>query len=380
MKRLSQFIVVLILGVAGTGFRSFSQDASSETRKELVIAVPGAAVHDSLNITPVIHDSKEKAIVKSSESYKTAITAPVTPNLITLHPMAISFVKGYMSVNTSRLEKIRATGNSNFRTIDNILGKYRLPEGLKYLAVIESDLKSTALSRVGALGPWQLMPETARILGLKVTKGRDERKDLYKSTHAAAKYLRDLYSELGDWLLVIAAYNGGQARVEYAIKKSKSRDFWKLQHYLPAESRNHVKKFIATHYIMEGQGGVCTVGANSKYDFDAIDSSLLANTETTVISGKYNSVVLTKVIEMDITLFNKLNPRFDASVMVNPFTLRLPADRMQLFNARKMEILNESVQFLLTNSTDEEQNRYPKEISFTPANESGINSKSPLRK
>ncbi|WP_336516308.1 lytic transglycosylase domain-containing protein [Pollutibacter soli] len=380
MKRLTQFVVVLILGVTVVSFQSFSQDASSEARKELVIAVPGGTVRDSLNIDPVIHDSKEKAIVKSSESYKTAVTASVIPNLITLHPMAVSFVKGYMSENTSRLEKMRSTGISNFRTIDNILGKYRLPEGLKYLAVIESDLKSTALSRVGALGPWQLMPETARLLGLKVGKGRDERKDLYKSTHAAAKYLRDLYSELGDWLLVVAAYNGGQARVEYAIRKSKSRDFWKLQHYLPAESRNHVKKFIATHYIMEGQGGVCTVGANSKYDFNAVDSSLMANTETTVISGKYNSAILTKSIEMDINLFNQLNPRFDASVMANPFTLRLPADRMQLFNARKMEILNESVLFLLTNSSGEEQNRYPKEISFSPANESGINSKSSLKK
>ena len=62
----------------------------------------------------------------------------------------------------------------------------------------------------------------------------------------------------GDWLLVIAAYNGGPGNVNTAIKKSGSRDFWTLQNYLPAESRNHVKKFIATHYIMEGQGGITT--------------------------------------------------------------------------------------------------------------------------
>ncbi len=378
MKRLTQFIVVLILGVIGN---AFSQETNpSDARKELVIAVNSAAVRDSAGFNSLIHDSKEKATVKNSESYKPVVASFIQPNLITLHPMAVSYVKGYMTENTLRLEKMRNGSFSNFRIIDNILAKYKLPEGLKYLAVIESEMKSTALSRVGALGPWQLMPETARLLGLKVTKGRDDRRDLYKSTHAAAKYLRDLYSELGDWLLVIAAYNGGQGRVEYAIKKSKSRDFWKLQYYLPAESRNHVKKFIATHYIMEGQGGVCTISANSKTKFNVVDPAILANTDSVVISGKYNSVVLVKAIEMDINLFNQLNPRFDACVMINPFTLRLPSEKMPLFTARKMEILNESVQFLLTNSTSEEQSRYPKEVSMVPANESSLATKSSLKK
>ena len=72
-----------------------------------------------------------------------------------------------------------------------------------------------------------------------------------KARNAAAKYLLSLYKDFNDWLLVIAAYNGGPERVYTAIKKSGSRNFWKLQYYLPEESRNHVKKFIATHYVME---------------------------------------------------------------------------------------------------------------------------------
>ena len=82
---------------------------------------------------------------------------------------------------------------------------------------------------------------------------------IYKSTHAASRYLTSLFSIYGDWLLVIAAYNGGPGKVNTAIKKSGSRDFWTLQKYLPAESKNHVKKFIATHYMMEGEGGITTV-------------------------------------------------------------------------------------------------------------------------
>src|SRR5690606_4422797 len=100
-------------------------------------------------------------------------------------------------------------------------------------------------SWAGASGPWQFMPSTARDFGLVVKPGQDDRRDYIKSTHAAAQYLLQLYRKMHDWLLVIAAYNGGPGRVYEAIKKSGSRNFWELQHYLPEESRNHVKKFIA---------------------------------------------------------------------------------------------------------------------------------------
>jgi membrane-bound lytic murein transglycosylase D len=103
------------------------------------------------------------------------------------------------------------------------------------------------------------MPETAKLLGLKVSTKYDERTNYRKSTKAAAIYLKDLHREFGDWLLVLAAYNCGPGPVHSAIKTSGSRNFWKLQNYLPAESRGHVKKFIATHYYFEGQGGVTTL-------------------------------------------------------------------------------------------------------------------------
>jgi membrane-bound lytic murein transglycosylase MltF len=130
---------------------------------------------------------------------------------------------------------------------------------LRYLAVVESELRTSATSRVGAKGPWQLMPETAQILGLKVDQDCDERTDYYKSTPAAARYLKDLYAQFGDWLLVLAAYNGGPAPIHHAIRRSGSRNFWVLQRYLPTETRRHVKRFIATHYYFEGHGSVTTL-------------------------------------------------------------------------------------------------------------------------
>jgi membrane-bound lytic murein transglycosylase D len=276
-----------------------------------------------------------------------------------LNPRAISFVQDYIVKNGKELQEMKDWGRPYFNLIDGILTQYGLPRELKYLAVIESNLKPTSVSWAGAVGPWQLMPETARLLGLRVSRKHDERTSYYKSTNAAAKYLRDLYSELGDWLLVIAAYNGGTAHVYTAIKKSHSRDFWDLQYYLPAESRNHVKKFIGTHYIFEGQGGVTTLtkdeatqqlSGSSMYVFTRkLSKNELANAKTISVSGKYHSSVIAKYVLMDVAEFNRYNPDFD-KVMAssnNTYDLQLPQEKMDLFAANKYQILNESVQLLL---------------------------------
>ena len=163
----------------------------------------------------------------------------------------MKFVNHYIKHNDDDLLLIKKRSEGPFTIIDSVLNRYGLPLQLKYLAVIESELKPSALSRVGARGPWQLMPGTAHELGLKVNHRSDERTNYYKSTRAAAKYLKDLHREFGDWLLVLAAYNGGPLPVYRAIHRAHSRNFWTLQPYLPAESRMHVKRFIATAYYFE---------------------------------------------------------------------------------------------------------------------------------
>jgi hypothetical protein len=194
-------------------------------------------------------DHVEKKVMDS------AAVAPKTP----LNRQGMLFVKTYIKKSNRDLARIKHRSEGPFSIIDSVFSLYRLPQELKYLAVIESELKPTAVSHVGAVGPWQLMPATARILGLKTASRNDERRNYYKSTRAAARYLRDLQKEFGDWLLVIAAYNGGPASVHYAMKKSRSRNFWVLQGYLPAETRQHVKRFIATQYFFEGHGSLTTL-------------------------------------------------------------------------------------------------------------------------
>ncbi len=273
---------------------------------------------------------------------------PDQPYSSQVNPNAELYMRDYLKKHSSQLVKMKSYAAPYFDLIDQIFSQYGLPKELKYLAVIESSLKTSATSWVGAAGPWQFMPETAKNHGLKIGRYNDERRDYFKSTNAAARFLLKLYKDLHDWLLVIAAYNGGPGRVYSAIQKSGSRDFWNLQYYLPLESRNHVKKFIATHYVMEAKNIEFNneTKNNSSNNLTEIE---LANADSLRVSGKYISKVIIKNIGIDHTLFQKYNPDFDKILSkVGEYIMVLPADKMKLFQSHKYDILNECVQLVLS--------------------------------
>lgn len=195
------------------------------------------------------------------------IATPVSPQIV-LNSQAAQYVAMYIKKEDYTLQQVKKRSNPYFKIIDAVFAKHDLPLQLKYLAVVESELKKTALSHVGAAGPWQLMPVTARELGLKITSKYDERTHYYKSTDAAAKYLKRLYTLFDDWLLVIAAYNSGPGTVYKAIKKSGSRNFWQLQYHLPAETRLHVKRFIGVHYFFEEDGSETVLTKKEREKFE----------------------------------------------------------------------------------------------------------------
>jgi membrane-bound lytic murein transglycosylase D len=296
---------------------------------------------------------QQTAITDPKDGFKDLFvkgTAEAGLNTAKLNPRAISFVQDYTEKMGDQLTKMKSWGKPYFDIMNNILAQHGLPTELKYLSVIESALKSYAVSWAGAVGPWQFMPATARTLGLRVSKRLDERTDFHKSTHAAAKYLTDLYGLYGDWLLVIAAYNGGPGRVDAAIRKARSKNFWDLQYYLPTESRNHVKKFIATHYIMEGEGGITTLTKKEGEEFlmIAIETTVV-DAETLNITGKYHSMVISQFLKMNYAEFSRLNPNFDKVLAVNgSVDLKLPSDKMLAFQANKPQILEQSIKLLLT--------------------------------
>ena len=278
------------------------------------------------------------------------------PYAAQLNPRAVSFVQEYIRKQGKELEKMKSWGKPYFDLYDNILALYGLPKEMKYLSVIESHLSSGLVSWAGAVGPWQLMGDEAKRFGLRT--GRvDDRMDYYKSTHVAAKLMKELYEEFGDWLLVVAAYNGGAGRVRQAIRKAGSRDFWSLQYYLPEETRNHVKKFIGTHYIMEGSGGWTTMTAGetlvqkanaSKPEEVVLSAEEKANTTITEISGRYNSLIVTNSLAIDLVQFNKWNPGFDKILAEGKkYPMRLLKDKAAVFEARKESLLMQSVKALI---------------------------------
>jgi len=233
------------------------------------------------------------SLTKSSRTTKTNKISLAVANPQQMQQQ-MKFVHAYIRNNDDCLLTVKHRSEGPFAIIDSVLNHYGLPLELKYLAVIESELKPTALSRVGAKGPWQLMPSTAHVLGLKVNRRADERMNYYKSTRAAARYLKDLHREFKDWLLVLAAYNGGPRPVYKAIHKSHSRNFWVLQKYLPAESRQHVKKFIATAYYFEREnsGGTAGTAATAPVQ-QQVTGSIAANLKKTPESDdvKFNRLM-----------------------------------------------------------------------------------------
>ncbi len=146
-------------------------------------------------------------------------------------------------------ERILGRSAACFPYFSKALEAAGMPDALKYISITESALRPFAVSHVGAAGYWQLMPGTARELGLQVDDVVDERLDIELGTAAGLRYLQMQYERYGDWALALAAYNSGPGRVNRAKRRSGSNNFWKLRKYLPKETSGYVPSFIAATYL-----------------------------------------------------------------------------------------------------------------------------------
>lgn len=166
-------------------------------------------------------------------------------------PAVKGYIRSYTIRNRKSAQIILGRTVLYFPIFEAYLKQYNLPEELKYLSIVESALNPKAVSRVGAGGLWQFMPATATELGLRVSKEIDERSDPFKATEAAMVHLQRQYDRFDDWSLALAAYNSGSGRVSRAIKRARSKNFWRIQRYLPRETRNYVPAFIAATYLVD---------------------------------------------------------------------------------------------------------------------------------
>ena len=146
------------------------------------------------------------------------------------------------------LDALRERADAFFPIIEPIMEKYDIPDDFRYVPIAESDLQPRAVSRAGAAGYWQLMPGTARALGLKVGKGVDERFNAKKATEAACKYLRSLYNQLGSWSLVAAAYNAGPGHLKNQLRRNGKADYYSMT--LPRETRYYLFRVLVYKEVM----------------------------------------------------------------------------------------------------------------------------------
>ena len=206
---------------------------------------------------------------------------------------------------------------------EQALEKEGLPLELKYLPIVESALDPNATSRVGAAGLWQFMIGTGKGLGLEVNSLVDERRDPYRSSAMAAKYLKNLYQIYNDWSLAIAAYNCGPGNVNKALHRNgDSGDFWDIYEYLPRETRGYVPAFIAANYAM------------TYYKQHNISPSLARKpliTDTVSVNRRIHFSQIAEVLNIPIEEIRTLNPQFRADVIPgdnHPYMLVLPSQQI----------------------------------------------------
>ena len=253
-------------------------------------------------------------------------------DLITPVPLEFNqHVKEFISLFTEERHEVigRVVGLSElyFPVIDEILDRNNLPFEIKYISVVESALDPYAVSPSGAVGLWQFLLHTARMFDLEVNSFIDERRDIYKSTEAAARYMSYLYDMFGDWHLVFAAYNSGPGAVRNAIERSGgSRNYWEIRKYLPEQSQRFIPAFIAINYLMKYYGDYNIEPVSPAYTFERID--------TLHISRALSFSQISGELDIPVETLRILNPvyridRIPANRKTN--TLVLPVDFIKPF-------------------------------------------------
>ena len=218
---------------------------------------------------------------------------------------------------------------------EQALEKEGLPLELKYLPIVESALDPNAVSRVGAAGLWQFMIGTGKGLGLEVNSLVDERRDPYRSSAMAAKYLKNLYQIYNDWSLAIAAYNCGPGNVNKALHRNGGTgDFWDIYEYLPRETRGYVPAFIAANYAM------------TYYKQHNISPSLARKpliTDTVTVNRRIHFAQISQVLNIPIEEIRTFNPQYRKDVIPGdnrPYVLVLPSQQIYSYIMSEDSISN----------------------------------------
>jgi len=238
-----------------------------------------------------------------------------------------SIIRNHIHVYTLKkrdvLSAILGLKDYYFPMIEDIFDSYGLPAELKYMAVIESALNPNAVSRMGATGLWQFMYSTGRSYGLTINSVVDERRDPVKSTHAAAKFIKDLYSMYNDWTLVIAAYNCGPGNVNKAIRRSgNKKDYWDIYYRLPRETRGYIPQYVAATYA---------INYYTEHNVHPLPLNIPVARDTIMLNKNIHLSQISEVMGIPLKELRALNPQYRTGFVpasTKPLALTLPINNL----------------------------------------------------
>ena len=265
--------------------------------------------------------------------YTARLNAMVSPIHLPYNELVRSYIKRYTD-GSGLMSRVLALAQYYFPMIEEELLKAGLPVELRAMAIIESALQATIVSRAGASGLWQFMPVTARAYGLEVNSMVDERFDPYKATKAACKYMKDLYKMYNDWSLAIAAYNCGPGNVNKALARAggNPQSFWDVYWYLPSETRGYVPAFIAANYAY---------AYHQAHNITYSEPPMPIAVDTVQVSRLLHLGQVSSTIDVTTDALKMLNPQYKLDVIPatnKNYTLILPANRVTDYITRQDSI------------------------------------------
>ncbi len=321
-------------------------------------------VEESASVDSMLSIPTDSIIPDFPDSVYIARLAEI-PTIIDLpyNKIVKNYINAYTNKRRATVEVMLGLSEYYFPVFDDIFDYYDIPNEMKYMSIIESALNPRAYSRTRAVGLWQFMYGTGRMYGLEVNSLVDERMDLYKSTHAAARFAKDLYKRYGDWLLVIAAYNCGPGNVNKAIRRSGGKtNYWDIYYYLPRETRGHVPAFIAATYVMNYY---------TEHNLTAIKVDMPVLVDTIHISQELHLKQVSEVLGIPIKELRDLNPQYRHDIIPagkKVYSLSLPLEYTDEFIDLEQVIYSykDSVFLNKKNLTISPSNSYAQNVPQAP--------------
>ena len=319
---------------------------------------PTAVSADSIDI-PIFFD-EALAVLDTTECHSDTLITDLPDSVYKARLQALPFVievpynevvrryiQRYVKHSPRQLASLQRKAEYYFPLFEDILGKHDLPYELCYLAVVESALNPQAHSHMGAAGLWQFMPSTGKIYGLEVNSLVDERMDPLRSTEAACRFLKSLYSIFNDWNLAIAAYNCGPGNVNKAIHRAGGkRDFWSIYPFLPSETRAYLPLFIAAAYAMNYADvhGICPANLQ-----------ITMKTDTIVTRERLHLQQVADNLGVALQELRRLNPQYARDILPGgkDYALCLPIEKAGLYIEQQDSILAYKAKELIHNRRDE---------------------------